>query len=143
MSKERPDAEDANLVIKLYDLRREAVMRKSRDAIFGFNPKSAEEAIAVTKPDHPLNTAYRQVGSYWEMAYAMARHGIVHAEYFMENLGEGLILFVKMEPFLARFRQEVSPLAFQNAEWVATQTDRGRTVAGLFRKRFGIAPAKA
>jgi hypothetical protein len=61
----------------------------------------------------------------------------------MENVGEGLIFFVKVEPYLARYRQEVSQLAFQNAEWVATNTDRGRKLVELFRKRFGIAPPKA
>jgi hypothetical protein len=143
MSKERPDATDAELVIKLYDLRREAVMRKSRDALFAFNPKSADEAIAITKPDHPLNREYRQVASYWEMVYGLVKHGIVHPEYFMENEGEGMILFVKLEPYLAKYRETVSKLAFTNAEWVAKNTDRGRLICELFRKRFGIAPAKA
>lgn len=143
MSKDRPDHADAELVIKLYDLRREKVMRDSRKQMLGFNPKSWEELIAVTKPEHALNTAWRQVGTYWEMTYAMAKHGIVHPEYFMENEGEGLITFVKVEPYLTRYRQEVSQLAFQNAEWVATNTDRGRKLVELFRKRFGIAPAKA
>jgi len=139
MSKERPDAADAEIVMKLYDLRREPVMRKSREALFAFQPRTFEELLAVTKPDHPLNTAWRQVSSYWEMVYGMAKHGIVHPEYFMENEGEGLILYVKLEPHLARYRQEVSQLAFLNSEWVATQTDRGRKIVELFRKRFGIA----
>ena len=143
MSKERPDHGDADLVLKLYDLRREGVMRRSRELVTAFHPKSWEELIAVTKPDHALNAAFRQVGSYWEMVYGMAKHGIVHPEYFMENEGEGLILFVKLEPHLARYRQEVSALAFLNSEWVAVNTDRGRRLVELFRKRFGIAPAKA
>jgi hypothetical protein len=74
------------------------------------------------------------------MVYATVKHGIVHPEDCMETVGEGLILYVKVEPYLARYRQEISPLAFMNAEWVATNTDRGRKVVELFRKRFGIAP---
>jgi hypothetical protein len=140
MSKDRPDHHDAQLAFQLYDMRRETVMRRSRDLIFGFNPKSWEELVAVTKWDHALNQAWRQVGSYWEMVYATVKHGIVHPEYFMENVGEGLTLFVKIEPFLARYRAEISQLAFQNCEWVANNTDRGRKLVELFRKRFGIAP---
>ena len=143
MSLERPDHADADLVLKLYDLRRETVMRESRAKLNAFQPKSFEELIAVTKPDHPLNVAFHQVSSYWEMAYALARFGIVHPEYFMENEGEGLLLYVKLEPWLARYRQEVSALAFLNSEWVATRTERGRLLMELFRKRFGVAAAKA
>jgi hypothetical protein len=137
MSKDRPDPADAELVVKLYDLRREAVMRQSRDAITTrFLPRRWEDVLAITKPDHPMNAAYRQVSTYWEMVYGMAKHGIVHPEYFMENEGEGLLLFVKIEPYLAQYRKEISALAFLNAEWVATNTDRGRKLMELFRKRF-------
>lgn len=135
--KDRPDAADADLVLKLYDLRREAVMRQSRDAIVGkFMPRTFDELIAITKPDHPMNAAWRQVTTYWEMAYAMVKHGIVHPEYFMESAGEGLLVFAKVEPWLKRYREAVSQLAFLNAEWVTTNTDRGRLLLGLFRKRI-------
>ena len=137
MAKDRPDSADANLVIQLYDLRREAVMRQSRDAINGkFLPKSFEELIAITKPDHPMNAAWRQVSTYWEMVYGMAKHGVVHPEYFMENEGEGLLLFVKVDPYLDQYRQAISQLAFLNAEWVAKNTERGRVLMDLFRKRI-------
>jgi len=137
MSKDRPDAADANLVIQMYELRREAVMRQSRDAVIGkFLPKSFEELVAITKPDHPMNAAWRQVSTYWEMTYGMVKHGIVHAEYFMESNAEGLLVFVKVEPHLERYRKEISPLAFLNAEFVASNTDRGRKVMEIFRKRF-------
>jgi hypothetical protein len=137
MSKERPDHADAQLVIQLYDLRREAVMRQSRDTLNGkFMPKTFEDILAITKPDHPMNAAWRQVTTYWEMTYGMAKHGIVNAEYFMENMGEGLLTFVKISPHLERYRKEISQLAFLNAEWVATQTERGRKLMELFGKRY-------
>ena len=137
MSKERPDHADAQLVIQLYDLRREAVMRQSRDTLNGkFMPRTFEDILAITKPDHPMNAAWRQVTTYWEMTYGMAKHGIVHPEYFMETQGEGLLTFVKIAPHLERYRKEISQLAFVNAEWVATQTERGRKLMELFGKRY-------
>jgi len=137
MSKTTPDWHDADLVVRLFDLRREAVMRASRDAMNArFRPRSYEEFIAITKPDHPDNAAFRQVSTYWEMVYAMARHGIVNPEYFVESNREGMLLYTKIQPFLARFRQEASPTAFRNAEWVATQTDVGRAAYALFEKRL-------
>jgi hypothetical protein len=132
--KEAPDHHDADLVLKIYDLRREAVMRESRAAINAkYWPRSAEEAIAVTAPDHPLNTAFRQTTGYWEMVYGMARHGIVHPDFLVENNGEGLFLFARVEPYLAALRSAASPRSFRNAEWVATNCAAGKMLMESFR----------
>jgi hypothetical protein len=89
MSKSTPDHHDADLVLKIYDMRREPVMRESRDAINkDFWPRNEAEALAVTQPEHPLNRQYRQTSSYWEMVFGMAKHGIVHADYLCENGGD-------------------------------------------------------
>lgn len=128
MTMEKPDHHDAELVLKVYELRREAVMRESRDALTRqFWPKSYEDFAALTKPDHPMNAALRQVGTYWEMVYGMVKHGIVHPGYFLESNGEGLFLFAKLAPYLERYRKEaVSPNAFRSTEWVATECPEGR-----------------
>jgi hypothetical protein len=135
--KEAPDHHDADLVLKIYDLRREPVMRESRAAInTKYWPRSAEEAIAVTAGDHPLNTAFRQITGYWEMVYGMARHGIVHADFLVENNGEGLFVFARVEPYLAAFRAAASPRAFRNTEWVATNCPAGKMLLESFRTRI-------
>jgi hypothetical protein len=136
MSFETPDFHDAELVLRVYEQRREAVMRESRAAIIQrFWPKSYEDVQAVLKGDHPLNASYRQVNTYWEMVYGMVKHRIVQPEYFMESNGEGLFLFARIEPHLQALRRDVSPFAYQNAEWVARETQRGRQLADLFRAR--------
>ena len=126
MNKEKPDHHDAELVIKLYDLRRETVMRASRTTMMQFLPRSYEELLAVTQPTHPSNAAWRQVSSYWEMAWSFARHGVCNPDFLIENTTEGLFLYAKVQPYLDRFRKEVSPTAFRNAEWIATQCESGR-----------------
>src|SRR5690606_32319174 len=94
MLKESPDHLDADLVLKIYDLRREAVMRESRDAINrDYWPRTSEEATGVLRSDHPLNRAWRQTTGYWEMVYSMARHGIIQGDFLVENNTEGLFLF--------------------------------------------------
>jgi hypothetical protein len=125
--KEHPDHHDAEIVLRVYELRTEAVMRASRAAINkDFWPKTWEEVQAVMKADHPLNAAFRQVSSYWEMVYGFARHGIVHGDFLLESNGEGLLLFARIKPFLAQYRAATTPQTFRNAEWVATQTEVGR-----------------
>ena len=137
MSKDAPDHHDAHLVIKLYDLRREPVMRESRDALNAeFWPKNADEAVAVLSPDHPMNRAYRQVSTYWEMVYGMAKNGIVHTDYLLENTGEGMFLFAKVEPYLEAIRAAAHPRVFQNAEWIAKSGDFAQVVLDRFRERI-------
>ncbi len=132
----KPDYQDAMLTLKLYELRREPIMRQSRDMIQSkFWPKSIDDLMSLTKPDNPMNAAYRQVSSYWEMVYGMARHGIANADYMVETNGEGLFLLAKVHPFLEQFRREYSPLAFLNAEWIATNCEAGQTRFALIQKR--------
>ena len=142
MPKEQPDHHDADLALRVYDMRREAVMRESRAAINQkFWPKTYDDVVALTKGDHPLNAAYRQVGSFWEMVYGFARHGIVHPDFWLESNGEGLFVFAKVAPYLDRIRAEISPVAFRNAEWVAKECAEGRRVFAMFSDRVAKALA--
>lgn len=119
MDFEKPDYHDAELVLKLYDMRREAVMRQSRQAMSReFWPRTIDDVVALTKPDHPLNSPFRQVAGYWEMAYSFARHGIINPDFLAENGAEGMLLFAKVKPYVEDFRKEYMPSAFQNAEWL-------------------------
>lgn len=137
MRKEHPDHHDADLVLRVYEMRREAVMRQSRNTIMAeFWPKSFDDVKAVaTRLDHPVNAAFRQVGTYWEMVYGMVKHGIVHPGYFLESNAEGFFLFARVHPFLEAYRKEISPLAFRNAEWVATECPEGKAVYEVIQAR--------
>lgn len=143
MLKESPDHFDAELLLKIYDLRREEVMRESRNAINrDYWPRTAEEAVEVLRADHPLNRAYRQTTGYWEMVYSMARNGVIHADFLAENNGEGLFLFARVERYLAQIRAAGNPRAFRNAEWIAAETEMGRSIMATFRTRVAKALAQ-
>jgi hypothetical protein len=88
-----------------------------------------------------LYTAFRQVAGYWEMVFGMAHHGIVHPDYLVENSGEGLLLFTRIEPYLDAIRAATNPRYFVHAEWAARFTEMGRAIAETHRKR--IASVKA
>ncbi len=134
--KQKPDHIDAELALKVYDLRRETVMRQSRSIMTTqFWPKSYEELFEVTQPSHDWNAAFRQVTSFWEMVYGFAKHGIVNPDFWVENNGEGLFLFSKFAPYVERLRQEITPTAFTNVEWIATNCETGRTRFELMKKR--------
>jgi hypothetical protein len=136
MSSRKPSHADAELVLKLYDLRREPVMRESRKTMLRWVPKTFDDVRVLFDFEHPDNAAYRQVSSYFEYAFGIARHGIVPADFLAEYNGEGFLFFAKVEPFLAQIRAETSSSAFRNAEWVLKHSAWARERMGLFRKRL-------
>ena len=99
---------DAEIILKLYQLRTEALMRQARAWITGeFWPNSAEEFFAVaTNPADPHNAYFRQVIAYWEMAAAMVLHGAVSAELFVDCNGEGFFLLAKFAHILDAIREK-------------------------------------
>lgn len=99
---------DAEIILKLYQLRTETTMREARAWIGGeWWPTTAEEFFAVSNsPSHAHNSHFRQVISYWEMAAAMVLHGAVSAELFVDCNGEGFFLLAKFTPILAEIREK-------------------------------------
>lgn len=93
--------EDAQLILKLYDLRREELLRKARRWLVSeFNPKTAEEFLAVISDSGSEHNAYyRQVLSYWEMAASLVLHGAVKPDLFFDSNGEGLYILAKFNSF--------------------------------------------
>ena len=73
-----------------------------------------------------MNAPFRQTSSYWEMVYGFARHGIIDPGFLIESNGEGLFLYAKIAPYLAEVRQNSSPTAFQNAQWISEETTEGK-----------------
>ncbi len=114
--------ESADLILKLYDLRREETMRKARDWMFSFNPTSAAEYMQ-TMMDPEVGGYLRMVTSYWEMAASFVTHGAIDAQMFEDTAGEHTIVFAKVQPHLAELREIwQSPTAFQHLEKVVTGT---------------------
>jgi hypothetical protein len=97
--------EDANLILKLYELRREEVMRKARSWVASeFNPQSTEDFERANNGEH---SAYlRMVTSYWDMACSFVTNGAIDAQMFNDANGEHVFYFAKFQPFLAEIREK-------------------------------------
>ena len=96
---------DAELILKLYDLRREKTMRDARNWFFQFNPKGREDFIDVLTSDK--SGLYRMVISYWDMACSFVNNGAIDAQMFNDANGEHLFVYAKLEPFLPALREEM------------------------------------
>lgn len=90
---------DAELILKLYDLRRETVMRKARAFVaFAFAPQTADELLAVQRgAGTEENAQWRQVISYWEMAASLCLRGAVDPDLYFDSNGEGIFLLGKFD----------------------------------------------
>lgn len=95
--------EDVNIILRLYELRREETMRKARDwFVTDFNPESTQDLLAAMVGEH--NAAYRIVTSYWDMAAAFVNHGTIDEQLFNDIHFEHIAVYAKIQPFLAEFR---------------------------------------
>jgi hypothetical protein len=111
---------DAEIILRLYELRTEAVMRQARAWMTGeFWPASPEEFFAVaSNAADPHNAWLRQVLTYWEMAAAMVLHGAVSAELFVDCNAEGFFLLAKFAPILEGIREKNPGFLIKTSELV-------------------------
>ncbi|CAN5828258.1 hypothetical protein BH24ACI1_BH24ACI1_03350 [soil metagenome] len=109
-------AESAELILKLYDLRREATMREARSWVISFFPESAAE-IRQAMISAETSAYYRMVTTYWDMAASFVNHGAIDEEMFADAHGEHIVVFAKIEPYLAELREMTgSPNYLKNLE---------------------------
>jgi hypothetical protein len=111
---------DAEIILRLYELRTETVMREARAWMTGeFWPTTPEEFFAVSaNPTHPHNAHFRQVITYWEMAAAMVLHGAVSAELFVDCNAEGFFLLAKFSPILDAIRERNPGFLIKTSELI-------------------------
>src|SRR5246127_4218070 len=126
-----PTSADAELILKLYDLRREAEMRKARQWWVGeFFPENADDFLKVAwAMGTQENNWLRQVGGYWSMAASFVLQGALNEELFLQPAvsGEMYFLLAKVQPFLKELREKSGdPLMFANVEKVITGSKFGR-----------------
>jgi len=123
--------ESADLIIKLYGLRREEKLRTAREWFTkDFHPTSAQDVLNTLRSEHSVY--FRMVTSYWEMAASFVNHGAIDWKMFMDaNPGEPVNVFVKLYPYLEELRSMFSSKyddaqAFQHLEQVVMQLPHAR-----------------
>jgi hypothetical protein len=127
----KPTATDAELILKLYDLRREAEIRKARNWwVVNFWPESADDFLKIAMGiGSQENNWLRQVGGYWNLAAGLVEHGTLSRELFLEPSfsGEMFLIYAKVRPFLKELREKMkNPHIFANVEKVIDSTKTSR-----------------
>jgi hypothetical protein len=139
---------DAEIILKLYKLRTETVMRQARAWMTGeFWPNTQEDFFAVAQnPADPHNAHFRQVTTYWEMAAAMVLHGAVSAELFVDCNAEGFFLLAKFSHILEAIREKMPTFMNKTSELVnrfsAASARYEAALKGVQARRNALRPAQ-
>jgi hypothetical protein len=113
---------DAELILKLYEIRREELLRRARRfLVFDFNPKTVEELRVVSRDNKSEHNPYwRQAMSYWEMAASFVLRGALDPDLFLDSSVEGILLYAKFHHFHAETEKESgNPFMGQTAALIA------------------------
>ena len=115
--------DDANLIMRLYDLRREEKLREARAWFVSyFKPKSMADINQLCPPGSDNNARMRQVASYWDMAASFVTEGVLNADLFFASNREMLVVAVRFRPVIAELRAAFKDPSFlKNLETVAQQ----------------------
>ena len=127
----KPTPMDAQLILHLYDLRREAEMRKARNWwLTQFWPTNADDCLKIIQAlGSQENNWFRQAAGYWSMAASFALNGVLNSDMFLQPAvsGEMYFLFAKVQPFLKELREKLGdPHFFANIEKAINSTKFGR-----------------
>jgi hypothetical protein len=137
MNTSLPNHHDAELVLKLYDLRRESVMREARTWMATFNPQSIDDVVKVMSDFKSKDNAYlRQVCGYWEMVASLIVHGTLNRDLAFDTLGEMYFVYAILQPVIEDFRKKLgAPEFFKNVQQVVEATPQGRERVANVQKR--------
>ena len=117
----RATYDDVNLVIKLYELRRDDRMREARRWFAAsFKVKTLEEFQALCPPGSEPNASYRMVVTYWDMVASFLTSGVVNQDLFFQSGGELLFVWERLRGIVPQLRDTYNnPMQYRNLEQAA------------------------
>jgi hypothetical protein len=120
--------EQVNLMLRLYDIRREPRLREARDWYMrNFKPTSLEDVTNVAAPNSQESAFMRMVLSYWDMVANIVNRGLIDEEFFFESTGEQWIVWERVKPIVAGWRAMFrNPQAFARLEEHAKRLEAWR-----------------
>ena len=134
-------AADAELILRLYELRGEETLRKARRfMVFDFQPKTLEELRAVSRDmKSEFNPYWRQTLSYWEMAASLVLRGAIDADLFLDSALEGILIYAKFHHFHAQTEKESGNLFMAKTAELIAKYPAATARYEMFLKNFGVA----
>jgi len=150
VKEEHPDNYDAELLLRLYDLRREAKLRQGREWLMReFQAKSFDDYLAQAPMGSENSALFRMTVTYWDMAASLVNHGLINEDLFFENTGEFWGVWEKVRNVAPTLREKnKNPMTWKNLETLAEKYEqwmakRAPEALDCLRQRLaGSAPKK-
>ncbi len=102
------NAQDALVILKLYEMRSEPLMRQARAWFFSeFSPQSGKDIVALLQSGEKQSAYYRMVASHWEVAASLVNNGGVDEKMFLDSNTEHVVVFAKLQPFIDEIRETI------------------------------------
>jgi hypothetical protein len=132
--------QQAELILKLYELRREAVMREARSYVGGaFMPASANEFIKIASAGDKFTGFVLQVYGYWDMVAAFVRHGALASDLVYDTCQEMYFQYAKIQPYLTEFREKMNlPEFLISIELLVEGSQKGRERLATMQKNLAV-----
>jgi hypothetical protein len=132
--------QQAELILKLYELRRETVMREARSYVGGdFLPTSAAEFVEIVSAGGKRTGYVLQVYGYWDMVAAFVAHGALDAGLVYDTCQEMYFQYAKIQPYLADFRKNMNlPEWLISVERLIEGSKAGRKRLATMRKNLAV-----
>lgn len=128
---QKPTYDDANLILRLYEMRREERMRKARAWFAGnFKVKTYDELLKLAPGGSDENASFRMVTSYWELVSSFMTSGILNKELFFQSGRELLVVWERVRDFLPSMRE-----AYQDPNFLKHLETIGNEFAEHFKKQ--------
>jgi hypothetical protein len=134
--------ESAQLILKLFEIRRDPVLREARQWFLSdFNPVTWEECGAIIGSER--NSSFRMVVGYWDMAASLVTHGAIDVDMFRAANNEVVATFAKIQPFIEQLRSVRSnPNFCIHMETLVMGVPGAADLLELRRKQFRSAAEK-
>jgi len=130
----------AELILNLYELRREAVMREARSYVGGeFMPQSVDELVDIVTAGTMQSRFILQVYGYWDMVAAFVSNGALDAQLVYDTCQEMYFQYAKIQPYLAGFREKMNlPEFLISIERLIEGSETGRRRLDVMRKNLSV-----
>ena len=97
--------DEVNLMLHLYDLRREPRLREARAwFVEHYHASTPEELMQKYPQGGQENTYIRMVVSYWDMVAGIVNRGLINDELFFESNGELWVVWDRMRSIVPTWR---------------------------------------
>jgi hypothetical protein len=128
---------DAEIVLRLYELRREEELRKARTFVMSFQPGDEQEFMEVARRSASDQNRYlRQASTYWELCASLVLRQAVDSDLYLDTGGEGIALYAKFSRYHDAIAAVNGPFMVNTAKMIE-QFPRAKIIYGKMLERFG------